>query len=374
MRLSARLASVAGRLPVAAADSRRRWLEREALLLKVDDGEGHVGQGEAAPLPGYSPDALEQARAALDVVAWDRLDVRDPEFVSVALPRALQSIEASCPSARAALEIALLDLIAQRRGEPLHGLLRAGPRGRAVGPIPLAALLPMPDASEGASGDEAALEAALAFAEARAGEGIRVFKAKVGADLDRELAFLGRFRARCPAPHALRLDANQSLAGRDAPRALARLAELGPEYLEEPLPLDELFRLGGPPPLPIALDESLQRADVDALAERALDEGRVRAFVLKPGALGGLTRCLELAAMAASRGAPSSVSHLHDGPVALAAAAELALALDLPAAAGLAPHPGLGLWPPAPSPAFEGARIEPHQAPGLGLPELSVSR
>ncbi|HEX6239392.1 MAG TPA: O-succinylbenzoate synthase, partial [Polyangiales bacterium] len=43
------------------------------------------------------------------------------------------------------------------------------------------------------------------------------------------------------------------------------------------------------------------------------------------------------------------VTHLFDGPIALAAASVLALALQSPRlAAGLAPHAGLAAWPAAP--------------------------
>ncbi len=372
MKLTARIVSVAAALPVAVRDSRRRWYEREALLLKVEDGEGHVGQGEAAPLPGYSPDTIERACAALHAFSWDRVEVLGEASSPLELERALGDVDPSCPSARAAVEMALLDLVAQWRGEPLHRILRGGSGTGGAAPVALAALLPMNGGERGSRDEDAALEAALAFAAARAAEGITVLKAKIGADLERELAFLERFRARCGHACTLRLDANQSLEEAGASRVLGRLADLDPEYVEEPLPLDALFRLKEPPSVPIALDESLQESASERSAMRALDEGLVKALVLKPAALGGLSRCIRLAHLAARRGASSSVSHLYDGPVARAACAELALALERPAAAGLAPHPGLDLWPTAVSPAFRGGRIEPHDAPGLGLLPLEV--
>ena len=43
----------------AAADTRRTWSERKTLLVVVEDAEGRVGLGEAAPLPDYSPDTLD---------------------------------------------------------------------------------------------------------------------------------------------------------------------------------------------------------------------------------------------------------------------------------------------------------------------------
>jgi L-alanine-DL-glutamate epimerase-like enolase superfamily enzyme len=63
------------------------------------------------------------------------------------------------------------------------------------------------------------------------------------------------------------------------------------------------------------------------------------------------------------------VTHLFDGPIALAAAAELALSLPAPAlAAGLDPHDRHGDWPPVvvPQLARRGLVIAAKQ-PGLGL-------
>ncbi|MBC7172680.1 MAG: O-succinylbenzoate synthase [Polyangiaceae bacterium] len=276
----------------------------------------------------------------------------------VEVQRALDHVDAASPSARCALDVALLDLIAQRKGVPLHVLLGGAPTGT----VALSALLPMGD-----------LDAALEFAEERWRQGISVFKAKVGADLDRELVFLHAFRTQFEHPFTLRLDANRTLAEQTASRDLARLAELEPEYLEEPFPLEALFRLKQPPPLPLALDESLQESDAELWAARAMDAGLVRALVLKPAALGGILRCLRLGQIGARRGVASSVSHLYDGPVALAAGAELALALERPGTAGLAPHPGLALWPAAVSPAIRGSHLERHDLPGLGLPPLELA-
>jgi o-succinylbenzoate synthase len=351
MRLVCRLSEMAGELPVAASDARRRWTTRASIRLELDDGEGHIGQGEAAPLPDYSLDDLEGARAALEAVAASPIEVREDAPTSGELARLFGSVEAA--SARCALETALLDLVGQREGVPVHRLLGA----TTPAPVALSALLPLGD-----------VDRMLAAAEAEARSGITRFKLKIGVDLERELASIARFRREGGDGYALRLDANGTLPEAHAMALLARLAELEPEYVEEPMPLEALLRLEGRSPLPLALDESLIPEAAEPLAARALGEGLVHALVLKPMALGGPLRCLRLAALAAEHGAGSSVSHLYEGPVAHAAHAELALALERPLAAGLAPHPGLALAPELRSPAYRDGRIEPHDAPGGGRP------
>ena len=116
--------------------------------------------------------------------------------------------------------------------------------------------------------------------------------------------------------------------------------------------------------LPYALDESLRDEE---LSRRLLESGSIRAVVLKPTVLGGLRAAFEIAERAAAHGAQYLVSHTFDGPIARAATAELALALQTELAAGLGSHPALALWPPHRIAAIRGRQIVPHDAPGLGL-------
>ena len=81
--------------------------------------------------------------------------------------------------------------------------------------------------------------------------------------------------------------------------------------------------------------------------------------------LGGLSHCLELGRRARALNLGVVVSHSFDGPVALAAAAALALALPAGIAQGLAPHAGLSAWPPIPLP-IVGAKLQAWSGAGLG--------
>jgi hypothetical protein len=77
-------------------------------------------------------------------------------------------------------------------------------------------------------------------------------------------------------------------------------------------------------------------------------------------------------ALAAQRqGLGVIVTHLFDGPVGLAAAAELALSLPTaPWACGLDRHPGLWAWPPVDLPHHPDPQqptLQPHRQVGLGF-------
>jgi o-succinylbenzoate synthase len=319
------------------SNAQNRWRERTGVVLRLTDGSGTVGQGEAAPLPGYSPETLDEATFALSAIGDGRLrELAGLEDLDVLRRSVLRSIPEFLPSARFALETALLDRLSQRTGRPLHRLL-------------------VPDVEPPARLELAALVSTLAAAHRAVEAGFSTLKLKLGpATFEADLELLRALRSELGAGVRLRLDANRSLpAGGGHLEALAAFA---PEFVEEPF-LAEV-PLPRSPPVPLALDESLHVPSVSLTPELARDFGVVAA-VIKPGLVGGLLRGLELAREARNVGLVPIVSHAFEGPIGFRAARELALALGVTShAAGLAPHAALDAWGVS-LPAF-----------GLGLPVL----
>lgn len=350
-----RLRRVGGEVPGEVGNRASTWRERHGVLLEVEDDGGARGVGEASPLPGYSPDTLEACEAAL--AAWG---ARLPIEIGGDGPP-LERVEASsssapddAPAARMAVETALLDLIGRRSGVPVSELL-SGSRPTAA--VPLCALL---------SGRDGAARAA----EVREGlaSGVRCFKLKVGGpDFAGELEAIRSLRRDCPGPWLLRLDANGAWSPEEARRNLAALAGLGVELVEQPVAGDALFDLTGSPVL-LAADEAMR---LPGAVGRLRASRACAAVVLKPMVLGGLVRCLRLGRSAREARLGVIVTHSFDGPVALAAACELALALATPLPCGLAPHPALAAYGPALPAALRPDRIAPHARPGLGLADVS---
>jgi L-alanine-DL-glutamate epimerase-like enolase superfamily enzyme len=86
--------------------------------------------------------------------------------------------------------------------------------------------------------------------------------------------------------------------------------------------------------------------------------------------LGGLARCLALAARARAAGVDAVVTHSFDGPIATAAACELALALAPRRAVGLDRHVGLVPWG-IDVPHLASSVVIDQRRPGIGIaPEL----
>jgi o-succinylbenzoate synthase len=329
-----------------AKNAQRAWPSRYGLLVELRAGSSR-GLGEASPLPGYSSDTLAEAETALrslDVSALERaVDVED---IGEALKSVAELLPRRQPAARMALETAALDLRGQQRGVSAPALLGADPGDARA----LAWLVDAP----GTLMLEAILRAQ------RAGYGH--FKIKMGGagHLEAELAGVRELRQAIGAGPRLRLDANQGWSEAQAAAACSMLEALDIEFIEEPC--SGLARL--PTRIPVALDESLQDLDPADLEALALTSG-AGVVVLKPMILGGLSRCLELGRRARALNLGVVVSHSFDGPVALAAAAALALALPAGIAQGLAPHAGLTAWPPIPLP-IVGAKLHAWSGAGLG--------
>ncbi len=326
---------------------------REAVRIRLRDADGTVGLGEALPLPGYSRDDAAAARRALGAIA-----ARAAASGGLAVPEGVGSVHAAvarlvaalapyaalldaAPSARFALECALVDLLARRERVSAASWLSGG---RALQRVPVSVLLP----------DDA--PAAVSAAAEAAARGHTVLKLKIALSArtwQEEDELLAAVRAAADVagagqrvPARMRLDANGALDPASAPDRLAMLVRHGIEAVEEPVAGSALLSLPALA-LPWAADESLADPDL-AAALLALPRGRrPAALVLKPAQL-GLARCMSLAEAAAARGLGLIVTHSFDADLGHAAACALAAALPVPPwPCGLAPHPGLRYPQPA---------------------------
>ena len=338
------------------SNARGQWSQRSILIVRLHSTDGPDGYGEASPLPDYSPDDLPVCERALRAIPAARLSALAAlEGAAELLEGVAETLPASLPAARFALETALLDRLGRHLGRPLWSLLTHLPSGAAGGersPIELCALL-----------DSADPEAALLEARRRMAEGVRSFKLKVGPETlqPAQQATLDLLRGTLGDAVALRIDANRSLNHEALPDTLRALASYEPEFVEEPVwdPQPKDFAAS---PCGLALDESLQSLDSVAF-ERLVRLPACRALVLKPTCLGGLGRCLVLARQGRLFGCEPVISHALEGPLGWAACAHLALALS--------PGMAAGLWPLAHqasnTPLFAGGQLLPLGTPGLGM-------
>ncbi|HEY8699476.1 MAG TPA: o-succinylbenzoate synthase [Arthrobacter sp.] len=166
-------------------------------------------------------------------------------------------------------------------------------------------------------------------------DAVKVKVAEHGQTLDDDAARLDAVRAALPDA-AVRVDANGGWDVAQAVQALTRLAAVGLEYAEQPVPtiegLAEVRRrlsAAGTPVL-IAADESVRKEEDPLKVARA---GAADLIVVKVAPLGGVRRALDIVAQA---GLPAVVSSALDTSVGIRAGLALAAALpELPYACGL---------------------------------------
>lgn len=312
--LSIELGEVSLRLPRRMENARGGVVERRALQLRVE-GAGALGCAEAAPLEGFSREGIDEVRAALRGLSCLASD--DP------LAEAARANPAAPPSARFALEAALLDHAGRRAGAPAASLL--GARGGTLRSVALIDQL-----------EDAPARAADALRDGATGVKLKVGRPGRASE---EARALSAVRRELGEAALVRADANGSLG--EAGALFDALAFHGVDYVEEPWPVERLLEAATPLPFPVALDESVPRAPERCL--EAIRRGLAAALVIKPTRL-GIARSLELGREVRRLGGRVVVGHLFEPPRAFAALAHVALALDPDETHGLAAYPGIDAW------------------------------
>jgi o-succinylbenzoate synthase len=308
--------------------------ERDVLVLRLRDADGHEGIGEAAPLEAYDGVTIEEARDAL-APALAQVEAGEIEAARASGARLAQ--------ADAALDVALFDL--ERRAEGTSEIAESALARQVAVNAAITAIDRAGAAREAASAVES---------------GIGTVKVKVGVGDD--AGRIAAVRAAVGPDIAIRIDANGAWDVGQAVAALRSLAPAGIEFCEEPVhgvgPLAAVReRLDGE--VAIAMDETAR--DRDAIGSGACD-----LVCLKVATCGGITRVWEAAAHARSAGSLVYVASTYDGPIGIAAGLHAAAALgpDIPAC-GLATLPlfeNVG----DPFPARDGRIVVP-SGPGLGV-------
>jgi L-alanine-DL-glutamate epimerase-like enolase superfamily enzyme len=273
--------------------ARGRLDRREMILLRLRSDDGLIGLGEAVPLSLRGGTGLPRVVEELELLG--ERDSLDEGTLSG------DTLSLSSPARCAALT-AILDLRGRRAAA--EGLGQAG----ETQPIECNATLVANDPA-------AVAEDALRWAE----DGYTSFKLKLGTGDD--LGQVGAVREAVGPQARIRVDANAAWGIAEAKRILVELEQFDVEFAEQPVAtLEESADLASATTIPIAGDESVEsRGD----AERAVDLGACAIAGLKLSKVGGPEAAIEIAEVL-----PSFLSSALDGPIGIAAAAQVAQTLD----------------------------------------------
>ncbi|MEG9862809.1 MAG: enolase C-terminal domain-like protein [Parvularculales bacterium] len=256
------------------------------VILEVLTDSGLTGWGEASPWPVFTGTA-EGCAAALHVHLRPHLIGRDPVQVEAHLSRA-DKVIVGHPEAKAALEMALLDITGKVSGLSVCELVG----GRMREDMGMSFSVANPDFADDLN-DIAALW----------DDGVRIFKIKTGfAEHAFDVMRMEKLRKTYGDEIDLRIDYNQGLPAFDAIRRIRDLEPFRPTFIEQPVKMherDSLAHIAHVIDTPIMADESVfdPRSALHGAQIRLAD-----IFSLKIMKSGGIRRALEVAAIARAAG------------------------------------------------------------------------
>jgi muconate cycloisomerase len=327
--------------------------QADNVLVRIESDNGVVGWGEAASAPTMTGETVESMMAAIAYLA-PAVQGRLAEDIAGA-SAAMNGRMYANQSAKAAIEIALHDLVGRATQTPAHALLGAKNRSR----IPVLGVI-----------SNAELAADLRDAAAKKAGGYTAFKIKVG--IDRPMVDAERTRRVCAALGAdvlISSDANQGWSADEAVQYVRAVAGSGLTFFEQPVLADDVAGMAAVAAaagdLAIGADESIHSLD-DIRRHHA--RHAARGVSLKTIKLGGMRGVHVAGVLCEELGMAVNVA-CKTGESSVACAAGLHIAAALPQIAwGFTPsNEGLAEDVTARPIRVEHGHVEVSDRPGLGI-------
>jgi L-alanine-DL-glutamate epimerase-like enolase superfamily enzyme len=214
------------------------------------------------------------------------------------------------PAARAAVDLALHDLLGKAAGLPLWILL-GGERERILTSVTI-----------GIMDTESTMRKAQEYVH----QGFRALKLKGGSDLETDIQRVLKVRETVGSAIELRFDANQGYTLEQAGRFVRETRAAGLELLEQPTPRDKPGMMGAlatSVPLPVMADESLMGLRDAFRLARDDHADMVNVKLMK---VGGLDEALQVNAVARAAGVEVMIGCMDESALAISAALHYALA------------------------------------------------
>jgi len=309
---------------IVSVDSRREALELarpytiatrriesvELFFLRLATDDGLVGLGSASPAHFVTGETADACATALDRSSLDWLVGADARQLGRLL-RELERGLPDTPAARAAVDMALHDLLARKLGVPLVDLL-----GRCHDELETSITIGIKP-----------LDETLADAGEYLGRGFRCLKTKIGLDREQDLERLTRLRETVGPDVRIRVDANQGYDETGSRGLLDWVERLDLELVEQPVAasaVDVLRRLPEALRRVVAADESLH-GPTDAMALAAAPAA-CGIFNIKLMKCGGIAPALAIATIARASGISLMWGCNDESAISIAAALHAAYA------------------------------------------------
>jgi muconate cycloisomerase len=322
------------------------------VIVRIEADNGAVGWGEAASAPTMTGETVESMMAAIHYLK-PAIEARLADDIAGAIA-AMRSRMYANNAAKAAIEIALHDLVGRATKRPAHALLAGKQRSRI-------AVLGVIGTGELASD--------LRAAENKKSQGYSSFKIKVG--VDKPLIDAERTRCICArlGPGCLiSSDANQGWSTEEAVQYVRAVAGCGLDFFEQPVAADDIAAMAmvaNASDTAIGADESIHGLDD---LRRHHEAHAASGASLKTIKLGGMRGVMEAGRLCSQLGLKVNVA-AKTGESSIACAAALHVAAALPQIAwGLTlSNEGLAEDVTAQPIRIERGHVQISDAPGLGI-------
>ena len=327
--------------------------QADNILVRVEADNAVVGWGEAASAPTMTGETVESMMAAVAYLAA-AVEERPAEDIAGTVAAMATRMYAN-QAAKAAIEMALHDLVGRATGRPAHALLGGKQRSRM-------AILGVISTGELASD--------LREAESKKADGYSAFKIKVG--IDKPLIDGERTRRVCEIlgrEALISSDANQGWSADEAVQYVRAVADAGLDFFEQPVHADDIDGMAAvaaaAADIAIGADESIHSlADIRRHHER----GAARGVSLKTIKLGGMRAVMEAGRLCDRLGLNVNVStKTGESSIACAAATHIAAALPQIAWGLTLSNEGLSDDATARPIRIEHGHVEVSDRPGLGI-------
>lgn len=330
--------------------------EADNVFIRIGTDAGLTGFGCAAPDEAVTGETGDTVLSAIRGIVEPIIRGSDPLRIAMLMERVRKQLP-SQPSVRAAVDMALYDILGKRAQLPLWKLL-GGYRDRIKTSITVG-ILPI---------DETVAQAMSFFRS-----GFRCIKIKGGADLDEDVDRLVEVRSELGPKLELRFDANQGYTVEQTLELVRRSKKARLQLIEQPTPRGQpelMARISRQVSIPIMADESLMNLrDAFRLAKNDLVD-MVNVKIMK---VGGISEALHINAVSRAAGFEVMVGCMDESALAIAAGLHFALARPNVIYADLDGHIGLHGDPGDGAVILRDGYLHPTGEPGLGF-NLDTSR